>query len=278
MSEFGAGSQLKFSSVSSTDTLPLGCEHQEYYWIKRYRALKRRVESKRTGAPVVEEEDETDEAEVLRRGAVIEESLLRAQASAPVGKIQSSRFYLEDSCAVLPDLKRQLDGEAATSADGDAGAGDRLGPLPLAPGRPARAAMLRTQQSLVISPVSSRWFVVDTAREMKILIGATTEGLERLQPACLSTLKLVSIQARRGDRIKLLATPALGYAPCAEGTLPGGGGAGIADQDYMLCGDLTIVVNNESKSSVEHEFAAGAPLFGVAIWYGSLSDVRLIDT
>ena len=30
-------SLLRFSSVSSEDSLPLGCEHKEYYWIKRSR-------------------------------------------------------------------------------------------------------------------------------------------------------------------------------------------------------------------------------------------------
>ena len=35
-------SLLRFSSVSSDDSLPLGCEHKEYYWIKRSRALSGR--------------------------------------------------------------------------------------------------------------------------------------------------------------------------------------------------------------------------------------------
>ncbi len=53
---------LTFSSLSSHDSLPLGCEHKEYFWIKRYRALKRRVStsSKKNGETcesIIEEED-----------------------------------------------------------------------------------------------------------------------------------------------------------------------------------------------------------------------------
>ena len=53
---------LTFSSLSSHDSLPLGCEHKEYFWIKRYRALKRRVSTsaKKNGETcesIIEEED-----------------------------------------------------------------------------------------------------------------------------------------------------------------------------------------------------------------------------
>ena len=54
----------------------------------------------------------------------------------------------------------------------------------LGPGE-EKEAMLRTQQTLVISAVSSRWFVVDVVRPMRLLVGATIEGQERLQPTAL---------------------------------------------------------------------------------------------
>lgn len=62
-----AKSCLTFSSVSSDDSLPLGCEHREYFWIKRYRALKRRVNTARKpqSLEVVEEDHEVGTARIV---------------------------------------------------------------------------------------------------------------------------------------------------------------------------------------------------------------------
>eukprot|EP00747_Dinoflagellata_sp_TGD_P167180 gnl/TRDRNA2_/TRDRNA2_191156_c0_seq1.p1 gnl/TRDRNA2_/TRDRNA2_191156_c0~~gnl/TRDRNA2_/TRDRNA2_191156_c0_seq1.p1 ORF type:complete len:265 (+),score=54.05 gnl/TRDRNA2_/TRDRNA2_191156_c0_seq1:91-885(+) len=251
-------SGLKLSTISTDDSLPLGCEHQEYYWIKRYRALKRRVEGNTGSAAgsVLEEGDEEDEEasgdEAWRRTDAIEDALQRAQASAPpVGKMPCSRLFVKDDSPLFEHLKELLG----------------LGGSP----EPVRLAMVKTHQSLVISPVSSRWFMMDATRDMCLLVGATTEASDKLQPEDLSKFQLVPVQAKRGDRTKLLATPALGFAP--EGDMPAQN-----SQDFQLRGDLTVVVNNQSTASVEHDFPADEPLYGVVVWNGLLSDLRVIET
>eukprot|EP00747_Dinoflagellata_sp_TGD_P097261 gnl/TRDRNA2_/TRDRNA2_167080_c0_seq1.p1 gnl/TRDRNA2_/TRDRNA2_167080_c0~~gnl/TRDRNA2_/TRDRNA2_167080_c0_seq1.p1 ORF type:complete len:265 (-),score=44.63 gnl/TRDRNA2_/TRDRNA2_167080_c0_seq1:111-905(-) len=251
-------SGLKLSTISTDDSLPLGCEHQEYYWIKRYRALKRRVEGN-TGSAVgsVLEEGEEEDAEGLGEEAyrstdAIEDALQRAQALAPpVGKMPCSRLFVKEDSPLVEPLKEWLG----------------LGGSP----EPVRLAMVKTQQSLVISPVSSRWFMMDTARDMCLLVGVTTESSDKLQPEDASKFLMVQVQVKRGDRTKLLATPALGFAP--EGDIP------IQNsQDFQLRGDLTVVVNNQSAASVEHDFPADEPLHGVVVWNGLLSDLRVIET
>merc|ERR1719408_563263 len=74
-----------------------------------------------------------------------------------------------------------------------------------------RLAMLRTQETLVISAVSSHWFHVEVTRAMRLLVGVTNDM--RLQPETLDDMRLVEVDVRRGDRVKLLVTPSLGYGP-----------------------------------------------------------------
>lgn len=271
-----ANSVLKLSSASSQDSLPLGCEHMEYYWIKRYRALKRHIEG---GAPDASadaaEEREADILEALQAGTLLKLSggHQRVALLPPIGKMPCTRCFLEEENSLLGHFKALLGvaSEGVGSCSPSAASGSVV-PSGMGLGR-QRLAMLRTQQSLVISPVSSRWFVLEASREMSILIGATTEGAQRLQPCDLERIETVTVEARRGDRIKLLAMPALGYAPegCAA--------SDPAGSDFQLRGDLTVMVNGRSESSMHtvHNFQASASIFGLAIWLGSLSDVRLIE-
>jgi len=139
----------------------------------------------------------------------------------------------------------------------------------------AKQAMLRTQQTLVISPVSSRWFVVDVIRPLRLLVGATTEGQERLQPNDPSRMKIIAVDLKgRGDRVKLLVMPSLGYAPPADGdpNPPPG------DNKFKLNGDLTVFVNDTRiGGKFEHDFHANDNIYGIAIWQGSLHDVKLVE-
>jgi len=173
--------------------------------------------------------------------------------------------------------------------------------MPSAVPSKSRIAMLRTQQSLVISPVQSRWFVVDVTRPMRLLIGATSEGSDRLQPTDLSCMKIMVVDLKgRSDRVKLLVTPSLGYGP--RGTLPVDAakatGAESEDQKYCLQGDFAVFVNDKAISECssktqggqpgmsgsqlsqvgeDHNFTADDTIFGIAIWAGTLSDVKLVD-
>ena len=79
-------SLLRFSSVSSEDSLPLGCEHKEYYWIKRYRALKRSIHEEIPEArPVITEAD----AHKFKR-------------------LPCTRFYLDRDYQFLPEFRDML--------------------------------------------------------------------------------------------------------------------------------------------------------------------------
>merc|ERR1719213_294361 len=78
--------------------------------------------------------------------------------------------------------------------------------------------MLRTQETLVISAVSSHWFHVEVTRSMRLLIGVTNDG-RRLQPDSLEDMRFLQVDVERGDKVKLLVTPSLGYGPCTMGPL-----------------------------------------------------------
>ena len=296
-------SLLRFSSVSSEDSLPLGCEHKEYYWIKRYRALKRSIHEEIPEArPVITEAD----AHKFKR-------------------LPCTRFYLDRDYQFLPEFRDML----GVSLD-EEGSGRRF-------------AMLRTQESLVISAVSSRWFHLEVTRPMRILVGATNEG-KRLQPQCLEEMKVVLLEVQRGDRVKVLITPSLGYGPSRMAAMAGRpqpiseelaaqlaesqgyGFLGAADpssvQDlapaplggidpnavqevhvaddplampipdpvadgspnapaYRLKGDMTVFVNDRTAPDLqlEHEFVADqdAPVYGLAVWAGTLSDLKVVE-
>lgn len=254
-----ASSCLKMSSISSSDSLPLGCEHKEYYWIKRYRALKRRVKGD-------EGEEENDPPTLGRRDPT----------GARLRKLPCTRFYFEErQDDVLPYVRNLLGYPSETVSTS-------------APSR-SKIAMLRTQQSLLVSPVQSRWFVVDVTRPMRMLIGATSESSERLQPQNLSCMRIAAIDLKgRGDRVKLLVTPSLGYGP-------NGGVIDGSPERYRLKGDFAIFINDKSISEAEMsqpgggqpgitstatedtQFTAEDNIFGVAIWAGNLSDVKLVE-
>ncbi|CAD7950227.1 unnamed protein product [Amoebophrya sp. A25] len=260
-----AQSEVTFSSVSSDDSLPLGCEHTEYFWIKRYRALKRKVNSKKDASNIqsIQEDVELE----------LEESGGNNMSPSRLKRLPCTRFYLEsradDFSNFIASHLEEVQGLSSTS------------------GKPA---MLRTQDTLVISNVSSRWFVVDAVRPMRLLVGATTEGHDRLQPADLSRLKVIPVDLTgRGDRVKLLVTPSLGYAPAGGAVAPGtsatqsavqesGGAEHLPSSSYRLSGDLTVFVNDvRVAGKFEHEFGTADQIFGIAIWLGNLSDVKLVE-
>lgn len=264
-----ASSVLKMSSVSSSDSLPLGCEHKEYYWIKRYRALKRKVHGKDAV------EDEEEEPTLGRRDPT----------GARLRRLPCTRFYFEERQDELLPRIRTLLGYPSEA-------------MPSAVPSKSKVAMLRTQQSLVITPVQSRWFVVDVTRPMRLLIGATSEGSDRLQPTDLSCMKIMVVDLKgRGDRVKLLVTPSLGYGPINNGGGEIPPDQGEMDQKYCLQGDFAVFVNDKpfiedvktsggqpgmsgsqlSQVGEDHNFTADDTIFGIAIWAGSLSDVKLVD-
>jgi hypothetical protein len=281
--------------VSSDDSLPLGCEHKEYYWIKRYRALKRSIHEEIPEArPVLTEAD----AHKFKR-------------------LPCTRFYLDRDYQFLPEFRDMLGVSLEEEAAGK------------------RFAMLRTQESLVISAVASRWFHLEVARPMRILVGATNEG-KRLQPQCLEEMKVVLLDVQRGDRVKVLITPSLGYGPSRmaamaarpppiseeqanameqEGLDPSsaqemaaapleGFDPNLAHEEqvaadplamplpdpvvgapsspkHRLKGDLTVFVNDRTTPDLqlEHEFMADedAPVYGLAVWAGTLSDLKVVE-
>lgn len=82
-------------------------------------------------------------------------------------------------------------------------------------------------------------------------------------------MKLIPVDlVGRGDRIKLLVTPSLG---AQEGAPP-------VDDKFKLNGDLTVFVNDVRVcGKFEHDFAPSAQIYGVALWRGNLSDVKLVE-
>eukprot|EP00391_Amoebophrya_sp_Ameob2_P005729 CAMPEP_0178988518 /NCGR_PEP_ID=MMETSP0795-20121207/3852_1 /TAXON_ID=88552 /ORGANISM="Amoebophrya sp., Strain Ameob2" /LENGTH=270 /DNA_ID=CAMNT_0020679795 /DNA_START=190 /DNA_END=1002 /DNA_ORIENTATION=+ len=265
-----ARSEVTFSSVSSDDSLPLGCEHNEYFWIKRYRALKRRVSANKTLVSkqdsILEEEEEALEAP---SGAQVQPRLRR---------LPCTRFYVETQqrndgfCDFINHefgLLGAAGGGAAAGADGGAATAPAA---PAAGGANNKVAMLRTQDSLIVSAVSSRWFVVDVVRADKLLIGVAvaTAGCSNLQPTNMESLKLIEIElagppdhgthpgatTTTTSRVKLLVTPS------------------VSEQSF---GEFTVFVNDQKiAEKVTHSFP-GADLFGVALWQGTLSDVKLVE-
>lgn len=255
-----AHSLLRFSSVSSDDSLPLGCEHKEYYWIKRYRALKRSIS-----------DDPTDP----HRPA----DLTDADAHR-FKRLPCTRFYLDRDYPFLPDLRGMLCPDAPEDDPNK------------------RLAMLRTQESLVISSVSSRWFHLEIARPLQLLAGVTNEG-KRLQPQCLEEMKVVQLDLQRGDRVKLLVTPSLGYgrAPLkriVEGTdeertlqsasqepSQAASRSEARAPAFRLKGDLTVFVNDKTSPDwqIEHELEHDdeCPVYGLVVWAGTLSDVKVME-
>jgi len=89
----------------------------------------------------------------------------------------------------------------------------------------------------------------------------------------------------RGDRVKLLVTPSLGYGPEGE----------VLDESaekYRLKGDFAVFVNDKPVTEQQpaggqpgmtetgtdnHHFTSEDTVFGVAIWAGNLSDVKLVE-
>ncbi|CAD7959432.1 unnamed protein product [Amoebophrya sp. A120] len=294
----GPRSEVTFSSVSSDDSLPLGCEHNEYFWIKRYRALKRRVSAnkvRQTGenlqeAPILEEEEEGAGSPLGGGVAAAPDQLTNNLLPNRLKRLPCTRFYMEESRQdPFTDFVHSefLAAVVSSAADLHQSAAQQTSPpsmnlLGCGMANKSRMALLRTQDSLLISAVSSRWFVVDVfsgivptgaavtlqqqqsggAGKKKLLVGVTRSPQQ--QPCDLLDTKLVTLgeelftshsagvgsSSSSTSRVKLLVTPAL-ESPQTSKYVPG---------------DITVFVNDQKVAEkIEHGFSCDQELFGLAV-------------
>lgn len=78
--------------------------------------------------------------------------------------------------------------------------------------------------------------------------------------------------------MKLLVTPSLGYAPGQNNPDHSEASNQGNPDKFRLKGDLTVFVNDTRVAGkFEHDFGSEDNIYGIAIWCGNLSDVKLVE-
>lgn len=243
------------SSVSSQseDSLPLGCDSHHYQMLKLARALKAKQLSSGGSTSSGEKDKEVRFSECAEVGLILR-------------NLPCVRFYL-DPVEVPPTPATVLIQEM-------------LG----VEGNGARMAMLRMQEPLVMSNADpGRYFTVSLNCDLTLAVGVTAEGRSKVGalpkrfqvPTRAEKLQVVLLQARRGDVIKVHASPCVTYlAKKDEATSP-----------KVTRGELTFYLNNNpdpvvlynGTSSVQHDFTVQDAMCGAAFWVGGLTDLVSVE-
>jgi hypothetical protein len=244
------------SSVSSEDSLPLGCDAQQMAVLKLSKDLKSKYRRGSDSASAVREENDADGKSVR---------LCDGSPDFVLRNLPCVRFYLEG-----PDVQNS---EATDYVRQLLRADDS-----------SKVCMLRMQEPLVCTETDpGRSFKCTLSRDCTFAVGVTAEGRNKVGalpkrfqvPSRVEKLRVVLVRGKRGDMFSLSTSPAVSYHVAKS--------AGAAK---TMRGEMTCYRNEQAMSLEEvlgppdvesmpllHDFSVLDGICGIAFWVGGLTDV-----
>lgn len=245
------------SSVSSDDSLPLGCDAQHLAVLKLSRDLKSKYKGRAGDTGTCETVQE--ERPSVRLASESSDFILR--------NLPCVRFYLDNSQDAPSTAATQYIQELL-GADGD-----------------AKVCMMRMQEPLVCTETDpGRPFKCTLNRDVTVAIGVIAEGRNKIGalpkrfqvPTRIEKMGLVLVDAKRGDVLTLHASPAVSYHVAKS-----------AAAAKTMRGDLCLYRNDAQMQLADvrgppgleampcpHDFAVQDGICGVIFWVGGLTDAQ----
>jgi len=268
--------------LSGEDCLPLGCDAHSLRQTRE--SSPRRMSGSKMnvkGGPGVSlSEERPAQASVRLACGPTGSTQKHAAPEYVIRNLPSSRFHLDG-----PDVQPT----AATDYVRELlGAEDSLsGPL-----ADTKVCMLRMQEPLVCTETEpGRTFKCNIDRDVLLAIGITAEGRNKIGalpkrfqvPGRPEKLRLVLVQARRGDVLALQTSPAVNYHVPSRG---GPGRPSAPSVAQTIRGDVTLMRNDRALGPSDlqgpsdmqdmplpHDFSVVDGICGIAFWVGGLTDV-----
>jgi hypothetical protein len=244
------------SSVSSEDSLPLGCDAQQMAVLKLSRDLKSKYRRATDSAQAVREENESDGKSVR---------LCDAKPDFVLRNLPCVRFYLEG-----PDVQNS---EATDYVRQILGADDAN-----------KVCMLRMQEPLVCTETDpGRSFKYTLSRDITFAIGVTAEGRNKVGalpkrfqvPSRVEKLRVVLVRGKRGDSFSLSTSPAVSYhvAKSAGAAKTMRGEMACYRNEQAMTRDEILGPPDVESMPLQHDFSVLDGICGIAFWVGGLTDV-----
>ena len=245
------------SSVSSEDSLPLGCDAQQMAVLKLSKDLQSKY--RRAGsesAAAVREENESDGKSVR---------LCDGSPDFVLRNLPCVRFYLEG-----PDVQNN---EATEYVRHILDADDAN-----------KVCMLRMQEPLVCTETDpGRSFKCTLSRDITFAVGVIAEGRNKVGalpkrfqvPTRVEKLRLVLVRGKRGEVFSLSTSPAVSYhvAKSAGAAKTMRGEITCYRNDQVLTLGEVLGPSDVESMPLLHDFSVLDGICGIAFWVGGLTDV-----